>query len=345
MRLAAVAGLAALGLGACGDATNVAAGEESAAGSSSAAGAAETPGTSGTEGELLLRVDVGGGFVPIEANLTHLPMLSVYDDGLVLQPAPMIMIYPGPALPALNASELEDEGLERLQAAVEASGLAAEPPDYGQPPIADAANTMVTITVDGTTYEHVANALREPGEPPWPGLTEEQQAAREQLAEFVAQASDLGALVGEGNLGEQQPWEPERYRLWAQPASDILPGTPAQPAPGPTTTTSSPAGGPAAGPADVTGPDASVSSPAQPPPTGDAAAPTEPKPRLWTWPIDAIDLATVGNCLAVEGGVADEVGALFAQADQLTRFEDDGVAYTVIVRPLLPDEPDCPERG
>src|SRR5690606_23012700 len=106
MKLAALAAVAALGLAACGDATAVSAGDGTTVGTE-----ADPATSAGDAGELLLRVDVGGGFVPIEVHLSHLPILSVYDSGLVLVPAPVPAIYPGPALGRLNASLLSEEGL------------------------------------------------------------------------------------------------------------------------------------------------------------------------------------------------------------------------------------------
>src|SRR5690606_33707190 len=128
----------------------------------------------------------------------------------------------------------------------------------------------------------------------------------------------------------------------AQPASDVPAGAPAEPAPVPATTTTASAPGTSADPDTAV---SSMSSPALPAPSGDEPAPDEPQPHLWTWPIEAVELAEVGQCLAVEGELADQVEALFSQANQLTRYEQAGVAYAVVVRPLLPDEPDCPEGG
>ena len=94
-------------------------------------------------------------------------------------------------------------------------------------------------------------------------------------------------------------------------------------------------------------PNGSVSSPVQPlpDPTATTIVPGEPQPTVWHWPIDGVDLAGAQECLAVEGADADAVGALVAQANQLTRFEQAGVTYHVVVRPVLPDEPGCPVLG
>ena len=52
----------------------------------------------------------------------------------------------------------------------------------------------------------------------------------------------------------------------------------------------------------------------------------------------AVDLAAAAEC-AVAGGPA--VTAAFADATQLTWFTQDGVTYSLLVRPLLPGEQGC----
>ncbi|MEM9514432.1 MAG: hypothetical protein AAGA42_06200 [Actinomycetota bacterium] len=57
-------------------------------------------------------------------------------------------------------------------------------------------------------------------------------------------------------------------------------------------------------------------------------------PTIVEWPADAsVRLAEASECAEIS---ADEVGELFAQADQLTFFDDGGVAYEVIPKPVLP---------
>ena len=57
-------------------------------------------------------------------------------------------------------------------------------------------------------------------------------------------------------------------------------------------------------------------------------------PTIVEWPADAsVRLADVAECAAIS---ADEVGDLFAAADQLTFFDDGGVVYEVIPKPVLP---------
>ena len=66
----------------------------------------------------------------------------------------------------------------------------------GNDQIADAPDTVVTITVDGQTYTHQAYAL---------GFDEETDPARQRLADFVADATNLASIVPEGSLSVPAP--------------------------------------------------------------------------------------------------------------------------------------------
>jgi len=66
----------------------------------------------------------------------------------------------------------------------------------------------------------------------------------------------------------------------------------------------------------------------------------EPKPTVEPWPAETgIALADASTCLAVP---AASVQSVFEAANQLTFFEDAGVTYRLIVRPVLPAAERCP---
>jgi hypothetical protein len=138
-------------------------------------------------GAPVLQIDVSGGFVPVGWDFQAVPQLTIYEDGRAIVHGPQILIYPGPALPNLQVSNAD---VDAVVAAAREAGL-LEIPDYGQPMIADLPTTFVTLTVNGQTYRHAANALDlEPGSSDL-GLTDTQMAARATLAEFVTAAHDL----------------------------------------------------------------------------------------------------------------------------------------------------------
>lgn len=177
--------LAALGLavvsaaGACGnDSTSV--------------GGAALDRPTGAE-EVVVQVLVDGGFVPPEVALATVPTTTVLGDGTVVTLAPTPAIYPGPALAPLQAVKVDAATVDGLVSRAAELGLLAGPLDFGQPPVADAPNTTVTIVADGRAYRHVAAAL---------GFTDETTggANRRALKEFLTALEQLPP----GN----QAWEP-----------------------------------------------------------------------------------------------------------------------------------------
>jgi hypothetical protein len=69
-----------------------------------------------------------------------------------------------------------------------------------------------------------------------------------------------------------------------------------------------------------------------PEPTGDA--PIDIQPTLVEWPSDApVRLAAAAECAEVPTG---RFAQTFEDANQLTRFVDDGVAHSVAITPRLP---------
>jgi len=77
---------------------------------------------------------------------------------------------------------------------------------------------------------------------------------------------------------------------------------------------------------------------------------TEPGAVVAPWPLDTpvADLATNVlpdvdlRCIALEGADAAEAVAAFAQAHQLTYFDDGTAVYRLVVRPILPGVTACP---
>ena len=66
----------------------------------------------------------------------------------------------------------------------------------------------------------------------------------------------------------------------------------------------------------------------------------EPGPTVQPWPAETgVALADASTCLAVP---AASVQPVFEAANQLTFFEDQGVTYRLIVRPVLPGAERCP---
>jgi hypothetical protein len=167
-------------------------------------------------GQLVLRIERGGGFMPIEYSLTDLPMVSLYGDGLFVTPGAQIEIYPGPALPALSQIRLSPEAIELLiQAAIDAGlNKSRDFTDLGSTMVADAPTTTFTLTIDGQTYTTQVYALDFDLGPTPDGMSQEESQARKDLLDFQAKASDLSWLP-EGSVTDQGMYEPTALRIFS----------------------------------------------------------------------------------------------------------------------------------
>jgi hypothetical protein len=106
--------------------------------------------------------------------------------------------------------------------------------DFGQPNVADAPSTRVTVVTAEGPQSVTAEALHE-GQPDDPLLTAEQRAARAKLAAFVKKLQDLGQTQAPGQAAPVA-YDAEQVaalaRPWATPGND-LPKPSAKAWPGP----------------------------------------------------------------------------------------------------------------
>lgn len=167
--------------------------------------------------EVVVQVTVSGGFVPRDAAVTTMPTATVLGDGTLITPAPVPAIYPGPAIAPLQSVTLDPSEVDGLVRKAGELGLLGGELAFGQPPVADAPFTEVTITANGKTHRHSANAL---------GISDEmvgkQEAAnRRALSAFVTAVSDLRP--------GQKAWSPTAvavYNLGAYTPDPQLPQPP-----------------------------------------------------------------------------------------------------------------------
>jgi hypothetical protein len=141
---------------------------------------------------VVAQVSTGGGFVPVEYNLTQTPGFTLYGDGTVVVTGPQIEIYPQPALPNLQTATISVDAIRELLSAAKEAGLFANDVDYGQPAITDLPTTTITINAEGVTYVSDIYALgMEEGAS---GLTAGQQQARATVNEWAGKLYDLTAF-------------------------------------------------------------------------------------------------------------------------------------------------------
>ena len=277
----AVAAAVLLGLAACGERGTTAAPPDTASQVPAAA-----------EG-LVLRVEYTGGFVTPSALAGRLPVVSVYADGVVISEGPVAAIYPGPALPNLQQQQIDTDVVQDLVDRALAAGV-AETSDLGSPPVADAPSTRFTVVTATGAYVREVYALSEsPTE--GSGLTAEQEAAREELGDFLAEVTGP-TVSGE----DSQPYAPTSVAAvvspWVDPGDGL--GSPEVAWPGPALP-----GQPTGGPPDVT-------------------------------------------CVTATGDQAQALLGAAGAANAATPWvTPDGTRWSVMFRPLLPDEFTCADLG
>jgi hypothetical protein len=175
---------------------------------------------------LALRIERLGGFVAPDQMLGRLPVVSVYADGRVITQGPQIMIYPGPALPNLLVQQLDPASVRGLVDKAIAAGVRAGA-DLGQPNVADAPTTRITVAAPGGVRTLDAVALTE-AQANDPKLTVAQRDARAKLAAFVQEVSDLSAAKG---MPAAVPYRPTAVAALAKPYAKPENGLPKQPGP------------------------------------------------------------------------------------------------------------------
>lgn len=261
-----------------------------------------TPGStvpSGSSAVLILRAAYEGGFISPNAIRTRLPIVSVYADGRIMTEGATPAIYPGPLVPSIVVRSVGADGAAAILKAAEDAGLAGSGTNDESRPVPDAPTTVITIVRDGVSTVSRFGSL-EPGAGPLNSSGSGAGGPADRIR--AAAAALLAGLIGTGTFGGTPTadgvYQPLGFQLF------VTLGSP-------------------------TPSDASLARPAL------------------TWPL-ATPLATFGRADAL-GGEGARVGAvvgadsatlgpILAGATQITPFTSGGESWTIVVRPLLPDE-------
>ena len=148
-----------------------------------------TPSTGAGGGDgVVITLDVHGGFVPVERAVGNTLDLVVLGDGTVISPAPMIAIFPGPALPPFQVGHVEPAEVDALVAAIEALDPEADYQPPGPAQVADAPDTTLTLRRPEGTVTITAYAL---------GLLDDDAGPRAELQAVVEQLQGLVSPTGE----------------------------------------------------------------------------------------------------------------------------------------------------
>ena len=162
---------------------------------------------------VVLRVDIAGGFLPVEASLSHIPTWTLYADGRLIVQGPQIEIYPPPALPSIVVRTLTASAVEDIMERAREAGLTGPDKRYDTALVADAPTTTFTATIDGQTHVTEVYALSEADPQAGDG---DERAARERLAKFWMDLGDLQSWIDASELGEETQFEPDAMRVYVR---------------------------------------------------------------------------------------------------------------------------------
>lgn len=158
--------------------------------------------------DVILRLEEGGGFVPMEFNAAQAPGFTLYGNGVVVFQR-IVATFPEPdaagivhSTPWRTAKLDEDQVQELLDSALGTGGLGAARDRYLANGIADAPNTIFTIRAGGLDKTVTINALFEDTQP---GPDSVARTAFSKLAQRLKDF-DRGATI------DSDIYQPERFR-------------------------------------------------------------------------------------------------------------------------------------
>jgi len=164
--------------------------------------------------EVVLSIETGGGFVPVEYAFTNQPTFLLSGDGRLFRQGE---VSEQTRLVPMTVTQLDEAQVQEVLRLADDAGLLGAPPDYtdtsGGPQISDAPTTSVVVTAEGQTWQHDAYAL---------GFDEE-QAERAALGDFIVAVSALVEDLDPALVDDFAPTELAAYVMATDLARDVQP--------------------------------------------------------------------------------------------------------------------------
>lgn len=104
-----------------------------------------------------MRIDEIGGMLPPSITLGRYPIVVLYADGRLIMQGPQIEIYPGPALPNLQVTQLTERGVEQVLEWAADAGLVGADRFLGQPMLDASQMTFTVVRPEGRHVTTVAD--------------------------------------------------------------------------------------------------------------------------------------------------------------------------------------------
>jgi hypothetical protein len=182
----------------------------------------------------VVRIEFVGGFRPLEYYILQTPSLLVYSDGTVIQPAPVIAIYPPAAITPFNTFTISEAAVSNLIDRAIAAGL-DEPQELIRDDVMDATTATITVAVDGNVMTSSVYALDINGPKPesWDSETMNLYVGIQEFASFARNLAT--SLDTEDIVAPETPYVPTRLEVIAfepdaaEPLSSGIPDLTAPP--------------------------------------------------------------------------------------------------------------------
>lgn len=131
--------------------------------------------------DVVLSIETGGGFVPVEYAFTNQPTVLLSGDGRLFRQGETRQQT---RLIPMTVTTLDEAQVQEILRLAEDAGLLGTPPDYTDtsgPQISDAPTTSVVLSAGGETWRHDAYDLGQ----------DDEQAARAALGDFIVAVTAL----------------------------------------------------------------------------------------------------------------------------------------------------------
>jgi len=142
------------------------------------------------------------------------PEFSLLGDGTVVTVGPVAEIYPGQALPNLQARTLTEEGIQAILRAARDAGLLGPDRHYTTMLVSDVPTTVFTVFAGGE--RHVISVYGLGMEDPGQRMRQDEMEARQKLEAFEQDVLGPDAWLPPGTFTSEHPYTASALRVFVQ---------------------------------------------------------------------------------------------------------------------------------
>jgi hypothetical protein len=148
----------------------------------------------------VVKIEQKGGMLPPWETLRFYPSVALYADGRLITQGPQIDIYPGPALPNLQVTQLTQAGVQQVLDWAAEAGLQGPDRQLGEL-LLDAGQTVFTVvSAEGTHRTSVTDL----------SASDPEIGALRQFQDLM---TNLRGFLGDDVVGDDQPYVFDRLRV------------------------------------------------------------------------------------------------------------------------------------